>query len=81
MVQWLVFGAFTARAQGSILSWGTKIIQALWWSQEKKRGGMRVCGALKLTKHCAKDFVQGAESMYSPLGTFLVLLVLSCSAG
>ena len=36
-VQWLGLGAFTAKGQGSIPSWGTKIPQAAWLGQKKKK--------------------------------------------
>ena len=38
MVQWLGPGAFSAEGPGSILGWGTNILQAVWSSQrgEKK---------------------------------------------
>ena len=36
-VQWLEFCAFTAEGPGSILGWGTKIPQATWYGQKKKR--------------------------------------------
>ena len=37
VVQWLDLCASTAWGMGSIPSWGTKILQAMWHSQEKKK--------------------------------------------
>ena len=37
MVQWLGPGTFSAEGPGSILGWGTNILQAVWSSQEKKK--------------------------------------------
>ena len=37
VVQWLDLCASTAGGMGSIPSWGTKILQAMWHSQEKKK--------------------------------------------
>ena len=34
---WLGFGAFTAEGPGSILSWGTKIPQAMRYGQNHKK--------------------------------------------
>ena len=36
MVQWLGTGAFSAEGPGSILGWGTNILQAVWSSQKTK---------------------------------------------
>ena len=37
VVQWLRLGAFTAMGPGSIPGQGTKIAQAVWCSQKKKK--------------------------------------------
>ena len=37
VVQWLRLGAFTAVALSSVPGWGTKIPQAVWCSQKKKK--------------------------------------------
>ena len=37
MIQWLGLGAFTAEGPGSIPGQGTKIPQATWRGQKKKR--------------------------------------------
>ena len=37
VVQWLGLCAFTAEGQGSTSGRGIKILQALWWSQKKKK--------------------------------------------
>ena len=37
MVQWLGLYAFTAKGLGSIPGWGTKIPQAVWCGQKKKK--------------------------------------------
>ena len=37
VVQWLRLGAFTAVALSSVPGWGTKIPQATWYSQKKKK--------------------------------------------
>ena len=37
MVQWLGLYAFTAKGLGSIPGWGTKIQQAVWCGQKKKK--------------------------------------------
>ena len=37
VVQWLGLGTLTANGAGSIPGWGTKILQATWRSQEKKK--------------------------------------------
>ena len=37
VVQWLGLGSFTAMAPGSILGQGTKIPQAAWCCQKKKK--------------------------------------------
>ena len=39
-VQWLGLGAFTAEGPGSIPGWGTKIPQAVWCRQKKKKIGL-----------------------------------------
>ena len=36
MVQWLGLHSLTAKNSGLIPGWGTKILQAMWCSQEKK---------------------------------------------
>ena len=42
MVQWLGLGASTAGGTGSILGRGTKIPQAMWHGQKKKKGGWKL---------------------------------------
>ena len=37
VVQWLGLRASTAKGPGSIPGWGTKILQAMWCSQKKKK--------------------------------------------
>ena len=37
MIQWLGLGAFTAEGTGSIPGWRTKIPQAAWCGQKKKK--------------------------------------------
>ena len=39
-VQWLGRCAFTTQGMGSILDWGTKILQALWQGQIKQKHGL-----------------------------------------
>ena len=36
-VQWLGPGAFTAMALGSVPGWGSKILQATWCGQKRKK--------------------------------------------
>ena len=43
VVQWLGLHAFTAEGLGSIPCWGTKIPQAVWCSQKKKRIYVCIC--------------------------------------
>ena len=40
-VQWLGLGAFTAKGPGSIPGWGTKIPEATWGDQKKKKKGYK----------------------------------------
>ena len=47
MVQWLRLCASPAGDVGSILSWGTKILQATWCDQKKKRERQRERGEKK----------------------------------
>ena len=37
MVQWLGLSALTGKALGSVPGWGTKILQATWYSKKKKK--------------------------------------------
>ena len=41
MVQWLGLGTFSVRGQGSVPSWGTKILQAAWALQTKPKNPMK----------------------------------------
>ena len=41
MVKWLGLGTFSVRGQGSILGWGTKILQAAWALPTKQKNPMK----------------------------------------
>ena len=41
MIQWLGLGAFTAEGPGSIPGQGTKIPQATWRGQKKKKWALK----------------------------------------
>ena len=57
-VQWLGLCTFTAEGPGSTPAWGTKILQAAWTGQKKKK---------KKTHNTSKDllYITGNSTQYS----------------
>ena len=45
-----LFGAFTVMGLGSIPGWETKILQAVWYSQKKKKKGVLFKNKNTITK-------------------------------